>query len=224
MEIISNRKKFVESEYAPENPNVYWVIKDGDNISEIREYVNGEWKNIIKSEGSGVQASTYEEVQAVIDNYIKSYKYNEDNVVEGFLPVFQDEELSASDNARSHQHIDLGNMNIEIAGMLRDYFHTVSYPQFNLLFCTIPITTHAYPSDEALSEENKKDYPAYVNSSRYIDGFHFAVNTHKVPVEKKHIKGFMIAHLENAQVDMTVEIPKSLALQIIAKYDNFQYE
>lgn len=48
MEIISNRKRFVESEYAPDNTNVCWVTKTDDNkIEDIKEFINGEWTSVL---------------------------------------------------------------------------------------------------------------------------------------------------------------------------------
>lgn len=47
MEILSNRKKFVESEFAPENTNVYWVIKEDSRIKDVKEFINGNWVSII---------------------------------------------------------------------------------------------------------------------------------------------------------------------------------
>lgn len=47
MHIISNRKKFVESEYAPDNTNVYWVTKVGNKFKSIKEFINGKWKDVM---------------------------------------------------------------------------------------------------------------------------------------------------------------------------------
>lgn len=47
MHIISNRKKFVESEYAPDNTNVYWVTKVENKFKSIKEFINGNWKDVM---------------------------------------------------------------------------------------------------------------------------------------------------------------------------------
>lgn len=48
MEIISNRKRFVVSDYAPENTNVYWVtMTEGGNIEDVKEFINGKWDSIL---------------------------------------------------------------------------------------------------------------------------------------------------------------------------------
>lgn len=44
MKNISNRKKFIESEFPPENTNVYWIVRSEDGtFTSIREYINGKW-------------------------------------------------------------------------------------------------------------------------------------------------------------------------------------
>ena len=52
MNILSNRKKFVESRYAPEDTNVLWVSKSGNEIEDIKQFINGQWVSIL-SESSG---------------------------------------------------------------------------------------------------------------------------------------------------------------------------
>lgn len=47
MNIISNKKKFVESKYAPDNTNVYWVTKVGNKFKSIKEFINGKWNDIM---------------------------------------------------------------------------------------------------------------------------------------------------------------------------------
>lgn len=48
MHIISIGKKFVESEYAPDNTNVYWVTKVGNKFKSIKEFINGKWRDVME--------------------------------------------------------------------------------------------------------------------------------------------------------------------------------
>lgn len=58
MNILSNRKKFVESRYAPEDTNVLWVSKSENEIEDIREFINGQWISILSesSENSTINS------------------------------------------------------------------------------------------------------------------------------------------------------------------------
>lgn len=47
MHILSNRKKFVESRYAPKDTNVLWVSKSENEIEDIRQFINGQWISIL---------------------------------------------------------------------------------------------------------------------------------------------------------------------------------
>ena len=49
MNILSNRKKFIESRYAPEDTNVLWVSKSENEIEDIKQFINGQWISILSN-------------------------------------------------------------------------------------------------------------------------------------------------------------------------------
>lgn len=68
MNILSNRKKFVESRYAPKDTNVLWVSKSEKEIKDIKQFINGQWTSILsKSPGEG------EEGNPIINNIVETY-------------------------------------------------------------------------------------------------------------------------------------------------------
>ena len=68
MNILSNRKKFVESRYAPKDTNVLWVSKSEKEIKDIKQLINGQWTSILsKSPGEG------EEGNPIINNIVETY-------------------------------------------------------------------------------------------------------------------------------------------------------
>lgn len=49
MQVISNRKRIVESTYPPENTNVLWIDLSEDKerkVKSIKQYKNGKWEII----------------------------------------------------------------------------------------------------------------------------------------------------------------------------------
>ena len=70
MNILSNRKKFIESRYAPEDTNVLWVSKSENEIEDIREFINGQWTSIL-SEFSGENN--------IINNLVETWGYKGSN-------------------------------------------------------------------------------------------------------------------------------------------------
>lgn len=68
MNILSNRKKFVESRYAPKDTNVLWVSKSEKEIKDIKQFINGQWTSILsKSPGEG------EKGNPIINNIVETY-------------------------------------------------------------------------------------------------------------------------------------------------------
>lgn len=54
MQMISNRKRIVESTYSPEDTNVLWVDLSEDKerkVKSIKEYKNGKWEEMIDNNG-----------------------------------------------------------------------------------------------------------------------------------------------------------------------------
>lgn len=53
MDILSNRKRIVISEYAPEDTNVIWASGDFTNprkirITSMKQFVNGSWTEVME--------------------------------------------------------------------------------------------------------------------------------------------------------------------------------
>lgn len=68
MNILSNRKKFVESRYAPEDTNVLWVSKSEKEIKDIKQFINGQWVSILsESPGEG------REENPIINSLVETY-------------------------------------------------------------------------------------------------------------------------------------------------------
>lgn len=77
MRNISNRKKFIESEFPPEDTNVIWVKigHDGSsNINALRftdmlQFINGEWTSILPVDGSEDTSGNKVIIKQVVSAY-----------------------------------------------------------------------------------------------------------------------------------------------------------
>lgn len=68
MNILSNRKKFVEYRYAPKDTNVLWVSKSEKEIKDIKQFINGQWTSILSKSPGGD-----EEGNPIINNIVETY-------------------------------------------------------------------------------------------------------------------------------------------------------
>lgn len=84
MQIISNRKRIVESTYSPEDTNVLWVDLSEDKerkVKSIKEYKNGKWEEIIDSNNSeGSSELDYNNPEDIIKSNIVLIKNTMANV------------------------------------------------------------------------------------------------------------------------------------------------
>lgn len=69
MNILSNRKKFVESRYAPKDTNVLWVSKSEKEIKDIKQFINGQWTSILSKSPEGG-----EEGNPIINYLVETYE------------------------------------------------------------------------------------------------------------------------------------------------------
>lgn len=72
MDILSNRKKVVISEFAPEDTNVIWASGDFTNpekinITSMKQFVNGSWTEMMESSGGS-------DIEEVINKFPEDLK------------------------------------------------------------------------------------------------------------------------------------------------------